>query len=71
MASHFLPALFGVEVSSAEHKLLSLRLQMGGLEIVNPVTSAPSVDLHPSTPPALSFELDSHIATASLAKDQH
>ena len=34
LASHFLPAPFGVKMSLAEHDLLSLPLQMGALEIV-------------------------------------
>ena len=80
LASNFLPAIFGVEVSSAECDLLSLPLRMGGLGIVNPVTAAPycySASIHSTTSlvkfitGSLSFELDAHIATVSLAKDQY
>ena len=80
LASNFLPAIFGVEVSSAERDLLSLPLRMGGLGIVNPVTAAPycySASIHSTTSlvkfitGSLSFELDAHIATVSLAKDQY
>jgi len=36
----FLPALFGVEVSSVEHQIFALPLRYGGLGIVNPVAVA-------------------------------
>ena len=52
LASNFLPAIFGVEVSSAERDLLSLPLRMRGLGIVNPVTATPycySASIHSTT----------------------
>ena len=80
LASNFLPAIFGVEVSSAERDLFSLPLQMGGLGITNPVTAASSCfssSIHSTTSlvkfitGVSSFELDAHVATVSLARDHH
>ena len=38
--SHFLPAMFGVEVSAAERHLFTLPLRFSGLGICNPVSLA-------------------------------
>ena len=38
--SHFLPAMFGVEVSAVERHLFALPLRLGGLGICNPVSLA-------------------------------
>ena len=37
LSSHFLPAMFGVEVSAVERRLFALPLRLGGLGIYNPV----------------------------------
>ena len=80
LASSFLPVIFGVEVSSAERDLLSLPLRMGGPEIGNPMATAShcfSLSIHSTTSfvtfitGASLFELDTHIATVSLAKDHY
>ena len=78
LASSFLPAIFGVEVSLAERGLFSLPLRMGGLGICNPMTSAShcyslsrqsTASLVTFISGASSFELDTHITAVSLAKD--
>ena len=78
LASSFLPAIFGVEVSPAERGLFSLPLRMGGLGICNPMTSAShcyslsrqsTASLVTFISGASSFELDTHITAVSLAKD--
>ena len=80
LASSFLPAIFGVEVSSVERDLFSLPLRMGGLGISNPVSTAShcySLSTQSTTSlvtfitGASVFELDNHIATVSLAKDHY
>ena len=40
LSSHFLPAMFGVEVSAVERRLFALPLRLGGLGICNPVALA-------------------------------
>ena len=78
MTLKFLPALFGVEVSSAECNLLSLPLRMGGFGIKNPVTTAflcYASSIHSTTLLVMfivgysPFELDTHIDTVCPAKD--
>ena len=51
-----MPALFGCEVSSSEHKLFSLPTKFGGLGIIDPITTA-----------ARSHNVSVH-ATATLTK---
>jgi len=77
LASCFLPALFGVEVSVAEHDLLALPLGLGGLGVSNLVSSASYlydsslrsiVVLVKSLVSAMLFELDAHFEAVSLAK---
>ena len=82
LASSFLPAIFGIEVSLTERDVLSLPLRMGGLGIGNPMATALqcySLSIHSTTHASLVtfitgaslFELDTHIATVSLAKDHY
>ena len=79
LGSAFLPALFGVEISAVERDLFSLPLRMGDLAVVNPVTAAPQFyDSSLSSTASLvklitgvaTFELDAHIETVSLSRDQ-
>ena len=80
LASSLLPAIIGVEVPSVEHDLLSLPLQMEGLGISNPMSTASHcyfLTTHSTTSlvtfviRASVFELDTHIAPVSLAKDHY
>jgi len=80
LASCFLQALFGGEVSVVEHDLLVLPLRLGGLEVSNPVSSASdfydssirrTVVLVKSLVGAMLFELDAHLEAVSLAKADH
>ena len=81
LASSFLPAIIGVEVSSVEHDLLSLPLQMEGLGISDPMSTAShcySLSTHSTTllvtfviRAASVFQLDTHIAPVSLAEDHY
>jgi len=76
LASYFLLALFGMEVSVAERDLV-LPLRLGGLRVSNPVSSASyfydssllsTVMLVKSLVSATLFELDAHFEAVSLAK---
>ena len=80
LASSFFPVIIGDEVSSVEHDLLSLPLQMEGLGISNPMSTAShcySLSTHSTTSlvtfviRASVFELDTHTAPVSLAKDHY
>jgi len=80
LASHFLLALFGVEVSVAERDLLALPLRLGGLGVSNLVSSASyfydssihsTVVLVKSLVSATLFELDAHLEAVSIAKVDH
>lgn len=80
IGTNFLPALFGVEVSSAERDLFALPLRMGGLGVTNPVAVAPYVSdlsvcsttkLVKSIMYSITFELDAHIETVIHAKAHH
>ena len=80
LATSFLPAIFAVEVSSTERDLLSLHLRLGGLGISNPMATAShsySLSIQSTTSlvtfitGASPFELDTHVATVSLAKDRY
>jgi len=78
LASRFLPAPFGVEVSVAERDLLALSLRLGGLGVSNPVSSAYFYDSSicstvevKSLVSAMLFELDAHFEAVSLAKIDH
>jgi len=77
LSSCFLPALFGVEVSSTERQLFSLPLQFGGLGIFNPVAMSDycydssvrsTLLLRKSILGSVTFELDAHIDTVQSAK---
>ena len=76
----FLPALFGVEISSEERDLFVLPLRMGGLGVINPVVAATGVHefsvcstavLTRSIVHAMEFELDDHIEAVMQAKSHH
>ena len=78
LASNFLPALFGVEVSSVERILFSLPLRMGGLGVKNPVTTAShcyassirsTTSLVKFIVGCSPFKLDTHVDTVGSAKD--
>ena len=80
LASSLFPAIIGVEVPSVEHDLLSLPLQMEGLGISNPMSTASHcyfLTTHSTTSlvtfviRASVFELDTHIAPVCLAKDHY
>jgi len=80
LASRFLLALFGVEVSVVEHDLLALPLRLGGLGVSNPISSASYfydssicsiVVLVKSLVSAMLFELDAHLEAVSFAKADH
>ena len=69
---HFLPALFGVEVSAAERRLFALPLRYGGLGVSNPVIMAnvcfdssvrSTSFLRDSILGSATFELDAHISS--------
>jgi len=75
--SHFLPAMFGVEVSAVERRLFALPLRFGGLGICNPVSLASSLfDSSVCSTKHLvkfivgleNFELDSHFDCISFNK---
>ena len=75
--SCFLPAMFGVEVSSVERRLFALPLRLGGLGICNPVSLASYLydsSIHStallvqSVVSSANFELDAHFACVSLSK---
>ena len=77
---HFLPTVFGVEISTAEHNPFALPLRFGGLGVSNPVLIAPSlldssvhstVTLVHSIVGATTFELDAHLETVSSARTYH
>ena len=77
LSSHFLPAMFGVEVSAVERRLFALPLRLGGLGICNPVALAShlfnlSIDgtkhLVRSIAGLESFELNSHFDCVSSSK---
>ena len=81
LASSLLPAIIGVEVSSVEYDVLSLPLQMEDLGISNPMSTAShhySLSTHSTTSlvtfvirAASVFQLHTHIAPVSLAKDHY
>ena len=79
ISSVFLPAIFGVEISSTERDLFALPLRMGGLGVSNPVVAAPYVyDLSVQSTNVLVrsivhtvLELDAHIDAVLQAKAQY
>ena len=80
ISSVFLPAVFGVEISSTEQDLFALPLRMSGLGVSNPVVVAPYVPelsvqstnvLVRSIAHATVFELDAHIDAVLQAKAQY
>jgi len=77
---HFLPTIFGVEISTAERDLFALPLLFGGLGVGNPVSMASclsdssvrgTVTLVHSIVGAATFELDTHLETVSEARAYH
>ena len=73
----FLPALFGVEVTSSERQVFGLPLQYGGLGIINPVAIAnhyfdssvrSTTFLCQSILGTATFELDEHVFSVRSAK---
>ena len=78
--SHFLPAMFGLEVSAAERRLFALPLRLGGLGICSPVPLAScfydssvhcTEHLIRSIVRCESFELDSHFECVSFHRVNH
>jgi len=77
---HFLPTIFGMEISTAERDLFALPLQFGGLGMGNPVSMASclfdssvcgTVTLAYSIVGAATFKLDAHLETVSEARTYH
>ena len=77
LSSRFLPAMFGVEVSTVERCLFVIPLRLGGLGICNPVALASHLfnlsvggtkHLVRSIAGLESFELDSHLDCVSSSK---